>query len=84
MAYRLRFFLKLKCTLRDQRWKYSWNATAEDELYDLANDPGELTNLAADPAYATEGRRLRQRILAWMEQTNDRLLNPWIRRQLVG
>lgn len=70
--------------VRDHRWKYIWNATAEDELYDLANDPGELTNLTADPAYAAEGRRLRQRILAWMEQTNDRLLNPWIRRQLVG
>jgi arylsulfatase A-like enzyme len=69
--------------VRDHRWKYIWNATAEDELYDLLTDPGEITNLAADPAYAVEGQRLRQRILAWMEETNDRLLNPWIRQQLA-
>lgn len=70
--------------VRDRRWKYVWNATAEDELYDLAQDPGELINLAADPAYASEGRRLRQRLVEWMEQTGDRLLNPWIRQQLAG
>jgi arylsulfatase A-like enzyme len=69
--------------VRDHRWKYIWNATAEDELYDLLTDPGEITNLAADPAYAVEGQRLRRRILAWMEETNDRLLNPWIRQQLA-
>ena len=32
--------------VRDRRWKYIWNATAEDELYDLETDPGELYNLA--------------------------------------
>jgi arylsulfatase A-like enzyme len=69
--------------VRDRRWKYVWNATAEDELYDLLLDPGELTNLAADPAYCDEGRRLRRRLLEWMEKTGDRLLNPWIRQQLV-
>ena len=33
--------------VRNRRWKYVWNATAEDELYDLEHDPGELRNLAA-------------------------------------
>lgn len=70
--------------VRDHHWKYVWNATAEDELYDLVNDPGELINLGANLAYAAEGHRLRQRILAWMEETHDRLLNPWVRGQLVG
>lgn len=68
--------------VRDHRWKYVWNATAEDELYDLLHDPGELINLAADSGYAVEGARLRQRLLDWMEKTGDRLLNPWIRQQL--
>ena len=69
--------------VRDRRWKYVWNATAEDELYDLETDPGELTNLAADPACKAELDRLRPRVIAWMEQTHDPLLNPWTRTQLL-
>lgn len=69
--------------VRDRRWKYVWNATAEDELYDLEADRGELTNLAAETAYRAEVTRLRQRLLAWMEKTGDRLLNPWVRQQLA-
>lgn len=34
-------------------YKYVFNAFAEDELYDLAVDPGEQINLAADPSYAS-------------------------------
>ncbi|HEY65623.1 MAG TPA: sulfatase-like hydrolase/transferase [Caldilineae bacterium] len=69
--------------VRDRRWKYVWNATAEDELYDLESDPGELHNLAADPAYRDELARLRRRLVAWMEETGDPLLNSWIRVQLL-
>jgi arylsulfatase A-like enzyme len=69
--------------VRDRRWKYVWNATAEDELYDLANDPGEVTNLAANGAYGVELARLRSRLVAWMEETRDPLLNGWIRAQLL-
>jgi len=69
--------------VRDRRWKYVWNATAEDELYDIETDPGELHNLATDPRYADELARLRERLVAWMEQTNDRLLNQWTRPQIL-
>jgi arylsulfatase A-like enzyme len=68
--------------VRDRRWKYIWNATAEDELYDLAHDPGEITNLATHPEAQAELGRLRGRMITWMEQTQDRLLNSWTRRQL--
>jgi len=69
--------------VRDRRWKYVWNATAEDELYDLETDPAELRNLATDPACAGELARLRRRLVAWMERIEDRLLNRWTRPQIL-
>jgi arylsulfatase A-like enzyme len=69
--------------VRDREWKYVWNATAEDELYDLRADPGELRNRVLDPACRGELTRLRTRLVAWMEQTQDRLLNGWTRQQLL-
>ncbi len=70
--------------VRDRGWKYVWNATAEDELYDLAADPGEIVNLAAHPAAKPELQRLRGRLLAWLGQTQDPILNLWTRRQLAA
>ena len=37
--------------VRTERWRYvEWNAGADGaQLFDLANDPGEATNLAGDP-----------------------------------
>jgi len=69
--------------VRDRRWKYVWNLTAEDELYDLATDPAEIVNRATDPAAAAELARLRRRMLAWLEETRDPILNGWTRRQLA-
>jgi arylsulfatase A-like enzyme len=69
--------------VRDRRWKYVWNLTAEDELYDLATDPGEITNRATDPTCSSELARLRGRLLAWLEETRDPIVNMWTRRQLV-
>jgi len=68
--------------VRDRRWKYVWNATAEDELYDMVNDPHELTNRAGDPSCSGELSRLRHRLMDWMQQTHDPLCNEWIITQL--
>ena len=57
--------------LRTQQWKYlrhGFGAGAEgeserpEELYDLEADPFELSNLAGDPAYASELEELRARL----------------------
>lgn len=69
--------------VRDRRYKYVWNAVAEDEFYDLDTDPGELQNRARDNAYAEHITRLRQRLVAWMEDTGDSMLNGSTRRQLL-
>lgn len=76
------FGLYTQRMVRTPTWKYIWNATAEDELYDLVHDPNELTNLAANHDYTNQLSELRLELLTWMEQSNDRALNPWLRRQL--
>jgi N-sulfoglucosamine sulfohydrolase len=45
-----------------------------EELYDLANDPHELHNVAADPKQAEMLKDLRQRLKAWQTKTRD----PWM------
>ncbi|MBV9849522.1 MAG: sulfatase-like hydrolase/transferase, partial [Armatimonadetes bacterium] len=69
--------------VRDARWKYIWNTTAEDELYDLAQDPGEIVNLAASPDCRDNLRRLRRRLVDWMECRRDPLCNEWTKPQLL-
>ncbi len=69
--------------VRDRRWKFIWNPTAHDELYDLVTDPAELVNRVSDPLCASELARLKIRLVDWMERVRDRLLNQWTRRQLL-
>ena len=45
------------------------------ELYDLLADPWEQHNLAGDPAVASVQADLRQRLLRWMNVTDDPLLH---------
>ncbi|HKU12303.1 MAG TPA: sulfatase, partial [Sinomonas sp.] len=42
-----------------------------EELYDLASDPHETRNLAADPAHAAVLARMRQALQAWQERYGD-------------
>jgi len=44
------------------------------ELYDLENDPWETRNLANNPAFAPEVKRLKKKLRAFQERTKD----PWI------
>jgi hypothetical protein len=50
--------------VRDVENGYTWveYETGERELYDLALDPDQLQNLAADPAYATVRQQLEARL----------------------
>jgi arylsulfatase A-like enzyme len=70
--------------VRDRRWKYVWNGTAEDELYDLETDPGELVNRATDPACRERIAAMRKRLHEWMLETGDPLNNGWVRNQLLN
>lgn len=47
-----------------------------EELYDLANDPFETTNLAGDPAHDAALEEQRGRLYRWMVETRDPGLIP--------
>ena len=52
--------------LRDARWafiQYGEDGAKGTELYDMVNDPQQLTNLADDPAYAEVVAGFRQRLV---------------------
>jgi N-sulfoglucosamine sulfohydrolase len=42
-----------------------------EELYDIAKDPFELNNLAANPEYAATLAGLRERLTEWMDECGD-------------
>ena len=69
--------------LREREWKYVWNGTAEDELYHLPSDPGELRNLARQAEQRETLARLRRGLHEWMVAVGDPLNNQWVRRQLL-
>ncbi|MBN2451273.1 MAG: sulfatase-like hydrolase/transferase [Lentisphaeria bacterium] len=57
--------------VRNERFKYVWNAQDVDELYDLAEDPAERRNRAGEPALAAAQAALRGRLLAWLAEVGD-------------
>ena len=70
--------------LRDRRWKYVWNPTDLDELYDLESDPWELKNRIAEPALQPRVQVMRHTLLeALTEQDDDLVSRPWLREQLA-
>ena len=70
--------------LRDARWKYVWNLTDIDELYDLETDPGEKVNRIGDADQAERITGMRQALYEQLSKTGDPFVkNEWIRRQLL-
>ncbi len=47
-----------------------------EELYDLASDPNEIKNLAADPAYQSTLVEMRDRLAKWIKETGDKGEQP--------
>lgn len=54
--------------------KYVFNAFAEDELYDLANDPDELMNVSEHPAYQQKKNDLCRKMWECIKGTEDTTL----------
>ncbi len=58
--------------------KYVFNGFDDDELYDLAEDPDELVNRAADPAYAEVKRGLCRRMWRFAYEQGDTAISSYI------
>jgi arylsulfatase A-like enzyme len=69
--------------IRTQRWAYftyfsgSETYKFEDELYDLAKDPGEDNNIASDPAYEEIIAELSKRIANFFSSYSNPKYNLW-------
>ena len=65
------------CSIRmvqTTKWKYIYNPCSEDELYDLETDPGELNNLAPMLAFKHVLRRMKARMVRWLQETGDSIV----------
>ncbi|WP_083232406.1 sulfatase-like hydrolase/transferase [Endozoicomonas atrinae] len=61
---------------RTEDYKYThYLNDGGEELYDMANDPGELTNLARKPEYAETLKWIRKEFHHYLETTDDHYFN---------
>ena len=66
--------------LFDGRWKYIFAEGFRPMLFDLQNNPDELTDLGADPAHQAECARMEKLLFAWARRTSQRTTrsDAWI------
>ena len=54
------------------RYKYAvYLDSGEEELYDLRDDPGEMTNLAAGAGHRDVAAAMRERLDDWRRRSGD-------------
>jgi choline-sulfatase len=69
-------------SIRTDRWRYTaWDEGRQGEqLYDMAADPGETTNLASDPRWAATVAELRQRLRDYAKPPRATTAPPALQR----
>lgn len=79
------FGLYTQRMIRTEHWKYIWNPTDTDELYDLHADPAELENRVDRMEHAMILKELRRRLYEQLAEDGDAIVgNEWMRRQLLN
>jgi arylsulfatase A-like enzyme len=66
----------VRTIVTSDNWKLSFSAAGEHQLFDLAGDPLEMSNLAGDASHAPRMRDLAGRIRAWQRRVGDTLELP--------
>lgn len=64
-----------------KRTRQAYLHRPEFELYDIVNDPDELTNLAYNPKYKEIFEQLKQKIVNFQKKTNDPWYIRWQRQE---
>ena len=66
--------------VRTERWKYCYYVDGDAELYDLREDPHEMTNLAGRAELREVEQELRTRILDWLitSDETDQIAPRWM------
>jgi len=70
-------------SVRRGRFKYGWNCSSYDDLYDLEADPWEMENLIDDPAHSETIAEMRGLLETFMEETEHPSLG-YYRRTRMG
>lgn len=79
------FGLYTQRMIRTKEWKYIWNTTDTDELYQMEEDPGELHNRIHDPACEGIAAQYRKRLYEILKNEGDGLVKTsWMKDQLLG
>ena len=67
-------FAKVMRAVRDDRWKLiRYPQINKSQLFDLADDPYELRNLADDPMHADRAAEMMDLLARWQQRTGDQL-----------
>ena len=70
--------------VRDDKFKYVWNATDIDEFYDLENDPFELENIIDKSEVQEILKQYKKKLYNTFNELGDRLLqNDWMKNALL-
>ncbi len=77
------FFKYLGRLIVTDRYKYIWNDSDMDELYDLKEDPYELNNLIDNEGKADILENMKTRLKKWREKTGDRVEKRMLRRNIL-
>ena len=67
----------------DGRYKYVWNLTDIDELYDLTEDPYELKNIIYDVSRSGVLKDLREKLYGELKRCGDPIIG-WTKNQLLS
>jgi arylsulfatase A-like enzyme len=71
------FGLYVQRMIRNKKWKYIWNLTDIDELYDLENDPWEMNNLIGNNSYSEVLTVLRHDLYNDLKERKDPMASNW-------